>query len=192
MLSPPSLAVDQDKNPNTSYADGCVVMESVFLFAIPAAPRPHLTEALTAHIYQAVGLGFREDHGLPVSVPLLSAQARLYLGHEYADAIGLPRATWLHTLLAVCRLLVFRAFYAPYFLLPARGARSGLGAIGAAFHSLAVRAVYHCVMRTTFAALVKGVRARQPTCRFGNSVNEKRDPDQVRRVNTTPEAHRSM
>eukprot|EP00966_Prymnesium_polylepis_P254362 5878183-Prymnesium_polylepis.1 len=38
---------------------------SVFAYAIPAAPRPQLTHALTSHIYKAVGQGFYEDHGMP-------------------------------------------------------------------------------------------------------------------------------
>ena len=167
------FGIDEEKNPNSSFSEGCVVMESVFLYAIPAAPRPHLTHTLTSHIYKAVGQGFYEDHGLPVNEALLSAQARLYLGHTYSDAIGLPTVAWYHTLLALVRMMVFRIFYAPYFLLHDRQSTSRLRRLGAEIHNRVVRVAYRCVMRRSFAALVSSVRARQPSCRFGKSVDGK-------------------
>ena len=166
------LAFDEDKNPNTCYSDASVMMESVFLFAIPESPRPALTHALTSHIYQAVSEGMRAEHGLPVSEALLASQARLYLSDEYAHSIGLPPVAWYHTLLSVCRLLVFRTCYAPYFLLhgwdEARSSRTGF--VGATLHAYVVRPVYRLVMRRSFAALVKDVRARQPGCRFAEKL----------------------
>lgn len=166
------FGIDEDKNPNTCYSDASVMMESVFLFAIPESPRPALTHALTSHIYQAVSEGMRAEHGLPVSEALLASQARLYLGDEYAHSIGLPPVAWYHTLLSVCRLLVFRTCYAPYFLLhgwdEARSSRTGF--VGATLHAYVVRPVYRLVMRRSFAALVKDVRARQPGCRFAEKL----------------------
>jgi len=169
------FGIDEVKNPNTSYAAGCVAMESVFAYAIPAAPRPQLTHALTSHIYKAVGQGFYEDHGMPVNESLLAAQARLYLGQPYGDAIGLPAVAWYHTALALVRLSVFRLFYLPYFLFHGRGeATSLLGRAGAALHGHVVRVAYRVVMRRSFAALVHSVRARQPACRFGKCLDADR------------------
>lgn len=159
------FGIDEDKNPNRNYERACVVMESVFVFAIPAAPRPELTQTLTAHIYGAVAQGFKEDAGIPVSERLLSAQARLYLGHEYSDAIGLPRVSWYHTFLAFSRMLVFRCFFCLYFCFQKpRG-------VGATIHSYGIRPLYRAFMRRSFTALVNDVRARQPLCRFGKCLD---------------------
>ena len=167
------FGIDEAKNPNTSYADACIAMESVFLFAIPEAPRPHLTHVLTSHIYKAVGQGFYEDHGVKVPEAVLAAQARLFLGHAYADAIGLPRAAWYHTAIALIRLAVFRAFFWPY-MLPRDydEATWALGRLAALVHANIVRVAYRCLMRRSFTALVRDVRARQPACRFGKSATQ--------------------
>lgn len=145
-------------------------MESVFLYAIPAAPRPHLTHALSSHIYHAVCQGTREDYGIPVSQAVLAAQARLYLGRSYADAIGLPPVTWAHTLLALTRLAMLRLVFGPYFLLAAvdeTRPSSRLARVCALMHTKIIRVIYDAVFRRSFAALVDRVRASQPACRFG-------------------------
>ena len=169
------FGIDDDKNPNRSFAHALTVMQSVFLYAIPAHPRPQLTHALTSHIYTAVVQGTSEDYGVPVSEALLAAQARLYLGRAYSDAIGLPRVSTLHTLAALLRLLAFRALFWPYFLLGALGEASGasssrLARTAAMLHSRVIRLAYHGLMARSFASLVHRVRVKQPSCRFGKSA----------------------
>ena len=165
------FGIDDEKNPNRSFSQAVTAMESVFLYAIPASPRAHLTHALTSHIYKAVCQGTKEDFGVPISESLLAAQARLYLGRDYSDAIGLPAVSTLHTIVALLRLAMFRAFFGLYFLFGGSPASpSRLARLGAVVHSRCIRVVYRAVMRRSFAALVSGVRAQQPGCRFGKSV----------------------
>ena len=190
------FGIDDEKNPNVTCAHARTVMESVFLYAIPAAPRAHLTHALSSHIYKAVCQGTKEDYGVPVSEAVLAAQARLYLGTSYSDAIGLPSVTWLQTLIAITRLAFFRVLFAPYFLLGADAAADASGAaaaaasgkaaastaassriaraaavMGAVLHARVIRLIYHFLMRRSFASLVHRVRVSQPACRFGKSLD---------------------
>ena len=124
---------------------------------------------------------------MPVSEAVLAAQARLYLGTSYSDAIGLPSVTWVQTLIALVRLAIFRCLFAPYFLLGAAAEAPGDAAgkaagesisassrivrVGAVFHARVIRLIYHFLMRRSFAALVRRVRASQPACRFGKSLD---------------------
>ncbi len=111
---------------------------------------------------------------MPVSEALLAAQARLYLGDPYSDAIGLPAVSRLHTLVALLRLALFRVFFGVYFVLGTSDAApspSCFARLGAAVHSRVIRVVYRAIMRRSFAALVSSVRASQPACRFGKSLD---------------------
>jgi len=149
------FGIEEALNPNASFARAKTTMESVFAFAIPAAPSPESTGMLSKHMCETISRGLREQYGVKVPAEHFAARARLYLGDAYCDAIGLPSVTWRHRLVAWWFSCYTKLLYLPYIWLP--------------FPTVA--RIYKSIMRSWFQKVV-GVLQRQherhgKICRFG-------------------------
>lgn len=143
------FGIDEDLNPNRSFDEATVVMESVFYAAIPFFPDPALAGKLTKHICDSVVVGIRAEYGKAVSPGLVAVPAWHFLGEEYGRAIGLPEASVSARALGVARMAVLRIMLFVYCFLP-----------GAPI-------VFDFVMRRLFDAMVRSIHRDQPACRFG-------------------------
>lgn len=142
------FGIDEDLNPNKSYNDAVVAMESVFHHGVPAYPEKTLTGSLTQHICESVAHGVRQESSLPIDAGAIAVPAWYFLGREYGTAVGLPKPTWAAWLVGLGRMYALKSF----LLL---------------FQAPGVPQVLESLMLRLFASLVHGIRQKQPRCRFG-------------------------
>jgi len=142
------FGIDDELNPNRSYAHSKIVMDSVFSFGIEANPDPSLSGVLSNHILESIAQGAREDFGAPVTPGMAAMPSWLFLGQAYGKAIVLPEASNFDYLLGYGRMITLRAVLLVY-LIP--------GAL----------MVMDPLMRFLFNTMVKSIRKSQPKCRFG-------------------------
>mmetsp|Transcript_12499 Transcript_12499/g.35609 ORF Transcript_12499/g.35609 Transcript_12499/m.35609 type:complete len:466 (-) Transcript_12499:193-1590(-) len=142
------FGIDEDINPNHSYRQAWVAMESVLSHGIPVSPDPSLSPVLSTHICESVAVGMRAEYGVPATAGLVAAPGWSFLGQPYGSAIGLPKCSRLETLMGAVRQLVLSMMLALWFL---PGAPR----------------VFELIMRRTWLGVVGSIKKRQPNCRFG-------------------------
>jgi hypothetical protein len=150
------FGIEEALNPNTSFSNACINMESVFAFAIPSHPDPAITGKLSKHMCETISRGMSEQYGVHVPAAHFAARTRLYLGDPYCDAIGLPQVEWRYRLLSWFFTRCMKIMYLPYIWLPFP----------------VVARIYDKIMRAWFSKVVRVLRWKHSqqgkSCRFGS------------------------